>query len=166
MPSARANISAKFMAQIETSNTWAARNSAPAEETRPTIVSSSGSPAATSAPKASTRIASVTGQLMSSERIIASRLAVLKSDHIPDAPVRLTLTWSVDARRSGPFRSSAARHHPHRVRRRSGHDDGRVAVGGDRRALPRRASPTPPVGSARRMASARAIADANAGSAV
>ncbi len=73
------------------------------------MVSSSGRPAATSAPKASTRIASVTGQLISSERIIASRLAVLKSDHIPDAPVRLTLTWSVEALVSGPFRSSAAR---------------------------------------------------------
>ena len=33
----------------------------------------------------------MTGQLSSSERIIASRLAVLKSDHMPDAPVRSTL---------------------------------------------------------------------------
>ena len=90
MPSARANISAKFIAQIETSNTCETRNSAPADEARPRIVSSSGRPAATSEPKASTRIASVTGQLISSERIIASRLAVLKSDHMPDAPVRLT----------------------------------------------------------------------------
>ena len=97
------------MAQIETSNIWAARNSAPADETSPRIVSSSGRPAATRAPNASTRMASVTGQLMSSERIIASRLAVLKSDHIPEAPVRLTVTWSVEALPSGPFRSSAAR---------------------------------------------------------
>ena len=55
------------------------------------MVSISGSPAATSEPNASTRIASVTGQLNSSERIIALRLAVLKSDHMPEAPV------SVDA---------------------------------------------------------------------
>ena len=97
------------MAQIETSNICEARNSAPAEEARPRIVSSSGRPAATSAPNASTRMASVTGQLSSSERIIASRLAVLKSDHIPEAPVRLTVTWSLETLPSGPFRSSAAR---------------------------------------------------------
>ena len=36
--------------------------SVPAEATRPTIVSISGSPAATSAPKAIVRITSVTGQ--------------------------------------------------------------------------------------------------------
>ena len=34
----------------------------------------------------------MTGQLKSSERIIAVRLAVLKSDHIAEAPVALTLT--------------------------------------------------------------------------
>ena len=50
----------------------------------------------------------MTGQLISSERIIASRLAALKSDHMPDAPVRLTLTAWVEAPESGPLRSSAA----------------------------------------------------------
>ena len=109
MPSARANIRAKFIAQIDTSKNCDATKSAPADEARPRIVRSNGSPAATSAPNASTRIARVTGQLISSERIIASRLAALKSDHMPDAPVRLTLTWSVPAARSSPFRSSAAR---------------------------------------------------------
>jgi len=51
-------------------------------------VSSSGSPAATSAPNASTRMASVTGHESSSLFNIAERLASLKSDHMPDAPVR------------------------------------------------------------------------------
>ena len=36
----------------------------------------------------------VTGQLNSSERIIAVRFAVLKSDHIPLAPVSETWTSS------------------------------------------------------------------------
>ena len=62
MPSASANISAKFIAQIETSPTCEAIQSEPAAATRPTIVSISGSPAATRAPNASARIASVTGQ--------------------------------------------------------------------------------------------------------
>ena len=56
------------------------------------MVSISGRPAATSDPKASTRIAIVTGHESSSDLSIASRLASLKSDHIPDAPVRLTCT--------------------------------------------------------------------------
>ena len=46
------------------------------------MVSISGRPAATSEPKASTRIAIVTGQEMSSDFSIASRFASLKSDHI------------------------------------------------------------------------------------
>ena len=107
----------------------------------------------------------MTGQLMSSERIIASRLAVLKSDHIPDAPVRLTLTWSVDARRSGPFRSSAARTMP----------IGSVADPAMTMAVCPSAEIVAPfrggltdatLGSARRVDSVRAIVDANAGSAV
>ena len=64
----------------------------PAEATSPRIVSISGSPAATSEPKASIRITSVTGQESSSDFIIALRLASLKSDHMPEAPVRLTST--------------------------------------------------------------------------
>jgi hypothetical protein len=81
-------MSAKFMAQIETSPSWAAMKSDPAEATSPMIVSISGSPAATSAPKASARIASVIGQEYSSDFIMALRLAALKSDHMADAPVR------------------------------------------------------------------------------
>ena len=109
MPSASANISAKFIAQIEMSSSWVPRYSDPAEATRPRIVSISGSPAATSEPKASTRITIVTGQLNSSELIIAVRLAVLKSDHIPLAPVSETCTPSPCRRCSCVLRSSAAR---------------------------------------------------------
>ncbi len=54
-------MSAKFIAQIETSPIWAEIQSDPAAVTRPTIVSISGRPAATSAPNATVRIASVTG---------------------------------------------------------------------------------------------------------
>ena len=72
------------------------------------MVSMSGSPAATSDPKARTRMASVTGHEKSSERIIAVRFAMLKSDHMPDAPVRLTCTPAVPAAASGPFNESAA----------------------------------------------------------
>ena len=109
MPSASANISAKFIAQIEMSSNWVARYSEPAEATRPRIVSISGSPAATSEPKASTRITIVTGQLKSSDFIIAVRLAVLKSDHMPLAPVSETCTPSPCRPCSCVLRSSAAR---------------------------------------------------------
>ncbi len=92
MPSASANISAKFIAQIEIGASRVPRKRTPAEAIRPTIVSISGRPAATSEPKARTRIASVTGQEISSDFSIASRLASLKSDHMPAAPVRLAST--------------------------------------------------------------------------
>ena len=88
MPSASANISAKFIAQIEIGITRVPRYSRPAADARPIIVSISGSPAATSDPNASSRIPRVTGQEMTSDFIIAVRLAALKSDHIPAAPVR------------------------------------------------------------------------------
>ena len=64
------------------------RYSIPAAEASPIIVSISGSPAATSDPNASSRMPSVTGQEITSDFIIAVRLAALKSDHIPAAPVR------------------------------------------------------------------------------
>ena len=72
-------------------------------------MSISGSPAATSEPNASTRMTSVTGQLKSSDFIIAVRLAALKSDHIPLAPVSETCTPSPCRRCSWVLRSSAAR---------------------------------------------------------
>ncbi len=109
MPSASANIRAKFIAQIEMSMTCVPMYSEPAAATRPRMVSNSGRPAATSEPKASTRITSVTGHEMSSDLSIADLLASLKSDHMPGAPVRLTSTPSAPRSASGPLRSSAAR---------------------------------------------------------
>ena len=108
MPSARANISAKFMAQIEIGRTWAPRYRDPAAATRPTRVSISGRPAATSEPKAISMIARVTGQEITSERSIALLLAALKSDHIPDAPVKWTWVPSFPSDARGPLRFSAA----------------------------------------------------------
>ncbi len=109
MPRASANIIAKFIAQIETGTTWLISTSDPAEATRPARVRISGSPAATSAPKARTRIASVTGHESISDFSIASRFASLKSDHSSDAPVGFTSTLPVDRPSSGPLRSSATR---------------------------------------------------------
>ena len=84
-------MSAKFIAQIEISKPCVSSDSSPAEATSPRIVSISGRPAATSEPKASTRITSVTGQEKSSDFIIALRFAVLKSLHMPEAPVSETV---------------------------------------------------------------------------
>jgi hypothetical protein len=108
MPSASANISAKFIAQIEISKPCVSSASSPAEESSPRMVSISGRPAATSEPNASTRIPSVTGQERSSDVIIAERFAVLKSLHIPDAPVSETATPPAPAAASFGFSASAA----------------------------------------------------------
>ena len=108
MPSASANISAKFIAQIEIGITSVPRYSRPAADASPIIVSISGSPAATSDPNASSRIPSVTGHEITSDFIIAVRLAALKSDHIPDAPVRCTCTPPEERAASLPFNESAA----------------------------------------------------------
>ncbi len=142
MPSASANISAKFIAQIEIGETSVPRKSRPAEAISPTMVSISGRPAATSEPKASTRIAMVTGQEMNSDLSIASRFAWLKSDHIPEAPVRLTATRRAGG--VGKLGLEAVGGVDHRVRigGRAGPDHGRVAVGRDRDARPRRGDPT------------------------
>ncbi len=73
------------------------------------IVSISGRPAATSEPKARTRIASVTGQEISSDFSIASRLASLKSAHMAAAPVRFaSVPGPAAAAISGLRRSAAA----------------------------------------------------------
>ena len=85
-----------------------ARNSDPAAAISPTMVSISGRPAATSEPNASSRINSVTGHEITSDFSIAERLAALKSDHIPDAPVRCTCTPASDSAESLPFKRSAA----------------------------------------------------------
>ena len=72
-------------------------------------VSMSGSPAATSEPNASTRIARVTGQLISSLRSMADRLAALKSPQSAEEPVSSTVTSWPDSAVSGPLSASAAR---------------------------------------------------------
>ena len=105
--------------------------SRPAEASRPRIVSSSGSPAATSVPNASTRIASVTGQEKSSDFIIAVRLAALKSDHMPEAPVRLTETCDVPASASGALQVVGGGDHRGRVAVRTRRDERGVPVGRD-----------------------------------
>lgn len=109
MPRARENIIAKFIAQIETGISSLISTSEPAEATRPARVRISGRPAATRAPKASTRIASVTGQETISEVSIASRFASLKSDHSSEEPVGLTCTVSVESPWSSSLRSVATR---------------------------------------------------------
>ena len=101
-------MSAKFIAQMEISKPWVSSASSPAEASRPSIVSSSGNPAATSEPNARRRIASVTGHEYNSDFIIAVRLAELKSDHIPEAPVRLTEIALVESPCSFFFSESAA----------------------------------------------------------
>src|SRR5690349_13404860 len=73
------------------------------------IVSISGSPAATSDPKATTRMAIVTGHEITSDLSIAVLFAWLKSDHMADAPVRFTVTGPDPAVASLPFKESAAR---------------------------------------------------------
>jgi len=73
------------------------------------IVSINGRPAATSEPKASSMIARVTGQEINSDLIIASLLALLKSDHMPEAPVSEAVTVSSPTAAISSFRSSAAR---------------------------------------------------------
>ena len=72
------------------------------------MVSIRGRPAATSEPKARTRIARVTGQEMNSDRSMALRLAALKSDHMPDAPVRWTEMPPRPASVRRPLSESAA----------------------------------------------------------
>src|SRR5262249_47611332 len=101
-------MSAKFIDQIEMSKPCVSRASSPADATSPRIVSSSGRPAATIEPKASTMIVIVTGQEKSSDFIIAFRFAVLKSLHIPGLPASETLTEDVPAAFRPDLRSSAA----------------------------------------------------------
>ena len=109
MPKARANIRAKFSAQIDTGATLVARTSAPAATSRPAIVNISGRPAATRLPNATTKMTMVTGQERTSERNMALRFAVLNCDHKALSPVNSTLTADVDSFESGLASESAAR---------------------------------------------------------
>ena len=132
MPSASANISAKFIAQIEMSAICAPIQSEPAAATSPRIVSISGSPAATSEPNASTRIASVTGHEISSDFIIADLFASLKSDHMPGRPGEVDLDAVGAELRERVLELAGGAHHLVRVARRARPDHGGVAIGRDR----------------------------------
>ena len=131
MPSASANISAKFIAQMEMSRTCVPRYSEPAEATRPRMVSISGSPAATSEPNASSRMASVTGQEISSDFIIAVLLASLKSDHMPGRAGQRDLHAVGGQRGELLLEVVGGADHLVRARAGAGLDDGGVTVTGD-----------------------------------
>ena len=127
-------MSAKFIAQIEMSKLFVRSDNSPADATRPRIVSSSGSPAATSEPKASTMIAIVTGQERSSDFIIAALLAVLKSLQMPGDPVTETAT---DGRAVGfqlRLELVGGSDHRGRVALRTGRHDRGVPIRRDARA--------------------------------
>jgi hypothetical protein len=108
MPRARANISAKLSAQIETGKRCVEITSAPAATSSPTMVKSSGRPAATRLPNAMTRMIIVTGHESISERSIAERLALLKFAQSALSPVSVTLTPVVESICNGAASASAA----------------------------------------------------------
>src|SRR3954453_15796836 len=97
------------MAQIEISAKRVLIHSEPAAAISPAIVNMSGRPGANNEPEASTRMASVTGQEMTSDFSLAHLFASLKSDQVPAAPVRLTSTPSRPRPASRPFNTPAAR---------------------------------------------------------
>ncbi len=80
--------------------------SAPAATSRPAMVRSRGSPAATRLPKAMTKMMIVTGHDSISERSMAERLALLKSAHRALSPVSVTETPEVE--RAASFGSTAS----------------------------------------------------------
>ena len=108
MPRARANISAKLSAQIDTGMNFVVMTSAPAATSSPAMVNSSGRPAATRLPKAMIRMMIVTGHDSISERNMAERLAVLKLAHRALSPVRVTVTPDEDRAASFGSTESAA----------------------------------------------------------
>ena len=99
---------AKFSAQMDTGVTWVVSTRAPAATMRPTMVSSSGRPAATRLPKTMIKMAIVTGHDSISERSMAERLALLKSAHRALSPVSVTEMPGRARFESGPLRESAA----------------------------------------------------------
>ena len=109
MPTASANISAKFIAQIVMPVSCAPIQSAPAVATSPRIARTSGIPAAASEPKAMARTASVTGQESTSERSIAALFSSLNSDHNAAEPVSDTSMPGPAAASSRSRRRCAAR---------------------------------------------------------
>ena len=101
MPSASANISAKFIAQIEMRRLRDEEQRAGGgdkAEDRQHQRQAGGD----QRPEREHEDPSVTGQEISSDFIIAVRFALLKSDHMPDAPVRRPARRSCRARSSAP----------------------------------------------------------------
>ena len=90
MPTASANIKAKFIAQIVIPVSRLPIQSAPAAATRPRIESSSGMPAAATEPNATSSTASVSGHDVISERSIAALFSSLNCDHSAADPVSAT----------------------------------------------------------------------------
>ena len=101
MPTARANISAKFIAQIVIPVSRVPSHSAPAVATSPAIESSSGMPAAASEPNATSSTARVSGHDMTSERSIAALFSSLNCDQSAGEPVTASRT-PAGARPSSP----------------------------------------------------------------
>ncbi len=102
MPTASANISAKFIAQIVIPVRRLASQSAPAVATSPEMDRTRGMPAAASEPKARSSTAIVSGHEVISERSIAALFSSLNSDHSAADPVRSSWTPS-DAEESRRF---------------------------------------------------------------
>src|SRR4051812_40269304 len=100
MPSASANIMAKFIAQMLTGAMEVDSTSAPAAQISPTSVSISGRPAATRLPNASTSTSMVTGQDSTSDLIIAEWFTLLKAAQTALDPVTWTDTEAVDSLRN------------------------------------------------------------------
>ena len=110
---------------------WVDSTSAPAALSRPTMVSISGSPAATRLPKAMTSTIIVTGQDSTSDLIMAAWLTLLKFAHSALEPVRLTETVPVDSWVIGARQRVSGADHVVRVRLRAGLDDRGLPVSGD-----------------------------------
>ncbi len=131
MPSASANIIAKFNAQMLTGAMWVASTRAPAAVSSPTSVSISGRPAATRLPKAMTSTIIVTGQDSTSELIIAAWLTLLKFAHSALSPVRSTETLPRRQPRDRPVQGVGRAHHLVRVCLCAGLDDRGLPVACD-----------------------------------
>jgi hypothetical protein len=88
MPTASANIRAKFIAQIVIPVSRLPIHSVPAAATSPRIESKSGIPAAAAEPNAISSTANVSGHDVISERSMADLFSSLNCDHSAGEPVR------------------------------------------------------------------------------
>ena len=132
MPRARANMSAKLSAQIDTGVNLVVITRAPAATSSPAMVSSRGRPAATRLPKAMTRMMIVTGHDSISDLSMAERLAVLKLAHRALSPGEGDADAGGGQGRQLRLHGVGRLHHLVGVRGRAGGDDGGPAVLRDR----------------------------------